>query len=231
MPPRREGWGRSDEHSEDDAPPPPLGEDTTKSTSIGTPSTDPEKLANSSRSLANPEKSLMDGTTPGTSRPPSIPPPRSTRTVRRKALLSRFLRPLRAALTPITCSLLVSLTIALVPVLKALFVITPGHSWRAPDNRAPLAALLDTASFLGGITVPLALILLGASFARLRVPRPFLRLPVKAMFAAALGKMVILPAIGVALTQAMTTGGLVPRKAMAERFVMMLLGGTPAAVK
>lgn len=192
---------------------------------------DPERVVSSSSYSASPEKSTTQGAPSQASRAPSIPPAPSARSTRKHTLLSRVLCRLRAAITPVTCSLVTALTIALVPDLKALFVVSSERtSWRAPDNRAPLAALLDTATFLGGITVPLSLILLGASFARLRVPRPFLRLPVTAMVAAALGKTVVLPAIGVALTHAMTEGGLVPREAIAERFVMMLLGGTPGGV-
>lgn len=233
-PPQRPGWGRPESYtgnvirSNSSSTP-----DTNKTPSDTIPNTpmDPEKSATSSGSSAAPEKSMLEGTTPGVSKAPSIPPVSSTSSARKQGLLSRILHRLHAAITPITCSLVISITIALVPDLKALFLVSSKRTWRAPDNRAPLAAFLDTTSFLGGITVPLALIILGASFARLRIPRPFMRLPIKAMFAAALGKMIILPAIGVVLTHAMTTGGLVPREAIAERFVMMLLGGTPAAVK
>ena len=84
---------------------------------------------------------------------------------------------------------------------------------------------------MGDIAVPLALIMLGASFARLRVPRPLSRLPVTAMLAVAIVKMVLIPVLGVFFVQGMTERGLVPRDAKAERFVAMFLSGTPAAVK
>ena len=87
------------------------------------------------------------------------------------------------------------------------------------------------AQFLGDIAVPLSLILLGASFARMQIPRPLSRLPIMAMFAAALAKMALLPVIGVFVVQGMVKGGLIPREALAERFVAMFLSGTPAAVK
>lgn len=63
------------------------------------------------------------------------------------------------------------------------------------------------------------------------MPRPLSRLPIMAMFAAALAKMALLPVIGVFVVQAMVKGGLIPREALAERFVAMFLSGTPAAVK
>ena len=79
--------------------------------------------------------------------------------------------------------------------------------------------------------MPLALILLGASFARFQVPRPLSRLPIMAMVLSTLSKMVLLPVIGVFIVQAMTAGGLVDAKAKALRFVMFFLSGTPTAVK
>lgn len=229
VPTRREGWGRPDERADDEV----VRESEAKGPAPGISPRDAEKALPGSAAAdlqsTDPEKSALNAG--ATARPPSLPPAASLRATRRAPLLARVLKPLRAALTPVTLSLIVSLPIALVPALKALFVPTPGYTWRAPDARAPLAALLDTAAFLGAITVPLALVLLGAAFARLRIPRPFARLPLRAMLIAALGKTVVLPAIGIALVQAMTGRGLVPREAKAERFVMMLLGGTPAAVK
>ena len=47
----------------------------------------------------------------------------------------------------------------------------------------------------------------------------------------ALAKMAVLPVIGILLTQVMVRGGLIPKTAKAERFVGMLLSGTPGAVK
>lgn len=61
--------------------------------------------------------------------------------------IKRLLLPLYAVLSPVTVSLLLSLPIALVPPLKALFVDvsgTGGPDWKGPDGRPPLAFLLDT---------------------------------------------------------------------------------------
>ena len=79
--------------------------------------------------------------------------------------------------------------------------------------------------------MPLALVLLGASFARIQLPRPLTRLPLMAIFLSTMAKMVMLPVIGVFLVIAMTEGGLVDRKEKTLRFVMMFLSGTPTAVK
>ena len=87
------------------------------------------------------------------------------------------------------------------------------------------------AQFVDTIAVPLTLILLGASFARISIPRPISRLPLMAMALCALVKMALLPVIGVLLVQAMVRAGMIPKDAKAERFVAMLLSGTPGAVK
>ena len=84
---------------------------------------------------------------------------------------------------------------------------------------------------MGGITIPLALVLLGASFAQLEMPRPLSRLPWAAMILTTAAKMALLPVIGVLMVQAMVRGTLIPADAKAEKFVAMLLSGTPAAVK
>lgn len=81
------------------------------------------------------------------------------------------------------------------------------------------------------MTVPLALILLGASFARMKVPKPFSRLPLPAIFAVTFAKLVVLPVIGIVFSQGLVTHGLVQKESLVERFVGMLLSGTPSAVK
>ncbi|KAI0787320.1 auxin efflux carrier [Fomes fomentarius] len=182
---------------------------------------------------------------------PPVPPPTPAHSVRnfdarsttsRSATLNpptlpqkivRLFRPLSAIVTPVTIALAIALPIALVNPLKALFVDisdVSGYSFKGPDGRPPLAFLIDTANFIGSITVPLALILLGASFARLRIPRPLSRLPLMAMFLSTLAKMVVLPVIGIVLVQAMTASGFVDRDAKVLRFVMIFLSCTPSAV-
>ncbi|GJE87345.1 auxin efflux carrier [Phanerochaete sordida] len=149
------------------------------------------------------------------------------------ASVVRTLRPLAAIVNPVTIAIAIALPIALVQDLKALFVDIAsegGPRWHGPDGKPPLAFIIDTASFVGNIAVPLALIMLGASFARLRVPRPLSRLPLPAMLAVALVKMALLPVVGVFMVQGMTARGLIDRASRAERFVAMFLSGTPAAV-
>jgi len=136
-------------------------------------------------------------------------------------------------LNPGALALIVSLPIALVPELKALFVdasANGGPDFHGPDGRPPLAFVIDTASSIGGITVPMGLILLGASFARFKIPRPLSRLPISAILATCLAKMVILPVIGIFIVQDMTKSGWIDKKDKVERYVAILVSGTPAAV-
>ncbi|KAI0650860.1 auxin efflux carrier [Trametes meyenii] len=154
-----------------------------------------------------------------------------TPTFRHKVI--RVFRPLAALITPVTVTLAISLPVALVQPLKALFVNvcdTGGPCWKGPDGRPPLAFIIETAQFMGNIAVPLALVLLGASFARLKTPSPLSRLPLMAMLLTTLAKMAILPVVGVFLVQAMTKAGFIDHSAKAERFVAMFLSGTPTAV-
>lgn len=61
--------------------------------------------------------------------------------------LGHILHPLSAAVTPITCSLAISLPIALIVDLKALFVNVQdqgGPYFHGPDGNPPLAFVMDT---------------------------------------------------------------------------------------
>jgi auxin efflux carrier family protein len=63
------------------------------------------------------------------------------------------------------------------------------------------------------------------------IPRPLSKLPITAMVLVTLAKTVVLPVIGIFMVQGMTNKGLIPKDALAERFVAMFLSGTPSAVK
>ncbi|KAK7689417.1 hypothetical protein QCA50_007209 [Cerrena zonata] len=190
-------------------------------TSLGPrPSTDATPLSLPSSSLSE------HGTSPTN-------PPETHKSTFLSPTLYRIFHPLAAIVNPVTVSLIISLPIALIQPLKALFVDVSnigGPSWKGPDGRPPLAFVIDTAEFLGTITVPLALILLGASFARFTIPRPLSRLPIAAMVAVALAKMLVMPVIGVLMVMGMVKGGLIDENAKVEKFVAMFLSGTPAAV-
>ena len=71
-------------------------------------------------------------------------PSHRTRLVLLREMAKRRVAPLA---NPIVVSLLISLTVALVPRLKALFVdatASGGPAWKGPDGRPPLAFLIDT---------------------------------------------------------------------------------------
>lgn len=137
---------------------------------------------------------------------------------------------------PITVTIYISLPIALVPALKSLFVLPASRSdpyyFVAPDGNPPLHFILNTTSFVGALCVPMSLILLGASFARLKIPRPFLqKAPVWAIWWVCVAKLVFLPVIGIFFVQGLASKGVVHKEEIALRFVAMLLSGTPSAVK
>jgi len=163
----------------------------------------------------------------------------------------RFLRTLSMFFAPINLVICASLCIALVQPLKALFVDVSaegGPSWKGPDGKPPLGFLIDTgsstsghgrrgqlipfqiAAFLGAITIPLSLVLLGASFARMKIPRPISRLPIPAILSVCVAKLVLLPIVGVLIVQAMVKGGLIPPQNKAQIFVAMYLSGTPTSI-
>lgn len=167
--------------------------------------------------------------------------------------LRRLLHTLSLVFAPINLVIAGSLCIALIQPLKALFVDVSsegGPLWKGPDGRPPLAFLMDTgsstshiaseskrsqltfpiASFIGSITIPLSLVLLGSFFARMEIPRPFSRLPIAAILSVCVAKLVLLPVIGVFLVQAMVRHGFIPPQNRAQIFVSMYLSGTPISI-
>lgn len=72
-----------------------------------------------------------------------------------------------------TWAVVLGIVFSLVQPLKALLTETPGWTGsripNAPDGNPPLSFLLQTTTYLGAVTVPMALIVLGSSFARLEV--------------------------------------------------------------
>ena len=78
---------------------------------------------------------------------------------------------MKNCLRPCSISLILSLTIAFIPWVKALFVTTPNtpHIKQAPDGQPPLSFLMDFTGYVGAASVPFGLILLGAALGRLKV--------------------------------------------------------------
>jgi predicted permease len=102
---------------------------------------------------------------------PATPAP----SIHKKPFRRRLLTILKSFIMPVTIATLLGISCSVILPLKALFTYTEGWTGGrmpdAPDGNPPLAFILETAAFLGAMTVPAALILLGASFARLKVSR------------------------------------------------------------
>jgi auxin efflux carrier family protein len=131
---------------------------------------------------------------------------------------------LRTLATPASLSILISFVISLVPTLKALFVPgVPGtHIPSAPDGLPPLSFLIDAASFIGAASVPLGLICLGSALANLKVPRSqWAQLPLGAIGGLAVGKMLVMPVLGVLICEGLTNVGVIDKEDKVLRFVCM----------
>jgi predicted permease len=140
-------------------------------------------------------------------------------------LISRLRHFLRQLLKPCTVVILLSFVISLVDPLKALF-IPPSSTFQphfrpvAPDGQPPLAFIFDTATFVGGACIPLGLICLGSALASLSF-RSEGSFPKCAIASLALGKMVVIPIIGVAITRAFVHVGFVHHDDKVLQFVCM----------
>lgn len=128
-------------------------------------------------------------------------------------LLSRLRRFLKQVLHPCTVVIVISFVVALVDPLKALFIppssdFQPHFRPTAPDGQPPLAFIFDTATFIGAACVPLILLCLGSAFASLSLKSGEI-FPRGAVASFTLGKMVIIPIIGIAITKGFVHVGFV----------------------
>lgn len=105
----------------------------------------------------------------------------------RTPIWKRALHVLESFLLPASIAIMIAIPCSIVLPLKALFVNVDGWTGtkmpNGPDGKPPLAFITDTTTFLGGMTVPANLILLGAGFARLKAPKRWKDQPVGAMLA------------------------------------------------
>ena len=136
-------------------------------------------------------------------------------------LISRSMHYLQIIFTVPTTIIVSGFIISVIPALKGLFVLLPS-SPKAPDGQPPLAFILDTATFLGGASVPLGLIGLGSALARLHVPRSqWKHLPVGSILSLAAGRMILQPVLGVLIVKGLTAAGVVPKDDKVLQFVAM----------
>ena len=135
---------------------------------------------------------------------------------------------LRTLPAPPTLALLLACPISVITPLKALFVPVKNTTngaltipFAAPDGAPPLAFVLDTTTFLGSASVPLGLICLGAALANLRIPRGIRELPLGAISALTIGRLVVQPVIAVATVEGLVRAGLIDESNKVLRFAMM----------
>ena len=143
---------------------------------------------------------------------------------RHHVLFTRLWHVLKQLLKPCTVVIILSFVVSLVDPLKALFIppssnFQPHFRPTAPDGQPPLAFIFDTATFIGGACIPLGLICLGSALACLSLRSgPF---PKGAIVSLALGKMVVIPIIGVAMTRGFARVGFVHSDDKVLQFVCM----------
>lgn len=97
---------------------------------------------------------------------------------------------------PASLGALLGIICALVPWLKALFVATYVHVHMAPDHEPVLNFLMDFTEYIGNACVPLGLLMLGGTLARLEItalPKGFIR----SAILMTVGRLVIIPIIGI----------------------------------
>lgn len=145
-----------------------------------------------------------------------------------KALIKKRLLILAKNLvSPVSATLIVSLAIAMAPPLKALFVHSAFDIPDAPDSLPPLSFILDITDYVGAASVPLGLLLLGATISRLEIktmPKGFWKTAVGIV----LSRLVILPIIGVGLTTGLQQAGWYGDDKLL-RFICVLEYGLPSA--
>lgn len=143
-----------------------------------------------------------------------------------KPFVKKMLQNLRA---PTSIALLTSIAICMSPPLKALFVTGSfsKHIPNAPDEQPPLSFIIDLVSYVGNASVPLGLLLLGATLARLQVkkmPPGFWKTALLITFT----RLVVLPIFGVGVTTGFNNGGWYGDDKLV-RFVSVLEFGLPNA--
>lgn len=128
--------------------------------------------------------------------------------------------------TPNSLALIIAIAVAMAPPLRALFIHGAFHIPDAPDKLPPLSFVMDITSYIGAASVPLGLMLLGATISRLQVkkmPEGFW----KTALMITCGRLIILPMIGVGLSTGLYKAGWYDDIIM--RFVSVLQFGLPSA--
>ncbi|KAK9239450.1 auxin efflux carrier [Lipomyces kononenkoae] len=143
-------------------------------------------------------------------------------------LVARLILFLRNLYQPPAASLIVSIVVAVISPVKALFIATGYPMPNAPDGLPPLDFVMDFVNFIGQATVPIGLMLLGALIGRLKLgklPKGFW----KVMVVTTLLKLVVLPIIALAWTQRLRQSGLIPDNNLILVFVYAVSSAVPSA--
>lgn len=153
--------------------------------------------------------------------PSTTPSPRSQSVMHKSIAFVRTV--LASILNPQALPILVALLISLVKPLKALFVVVENSPIpNAPDGQPPLAFIMDACTFIGAASVPLGLVCLGSALARMNIQLSQWRdLPIAAITWLAIGKMLVMPVLGVLITEGLVHGGIIKEEQKVLRFVCM----------
>lgn len=108
----------------------------------------------------------------------------------------------------ISITLILSIAIAMIPWVQALFVVTPqAHLSPAPDGDPPLSFIMDFAGYIGAAEVPIGLLLLGGTIGRLNlfsIPLHVWKVPLAVVFV----RLFLMPIIGCAFNSKLFKDGL-----------------------
>ncbi|CAR30785.1 ZYRO0E02156p [Zygosaccharomyces rouxii] len=118
--------------------------------------------------------------------------------MRKVRITKYFIFFLKNCLRPCSLAVIVALTIAFIPWVKALFVSGPGipHINQAPDQQPPLSFIMDYTSYIGAASVPFGLLLLGATLGRLKIKKLYPGFWKSALLLVCL-RLCIMPILGV----------------------------------
>ncbi|CCH45083.1 putative membrane protein [Wickerhamomyces ciferrii] len=127
---------------------------------------------------------------------------------------------------PASVVLIISITVTMIPWLRALFVNNSIEIHSAPDKLPPLNFIMDFTSYIGVASIPMGLLLLGGTIARLEIheiPKGFW----KTSLFLTLARLVIMPILGVLWTNRLYSAGWIEDDV--SRFILIISWAVPSA--
>lgn len=121
---------------------------------------------------------------------------------------------------------LLGIICALIPWVQACFIDTYVHVHKALDNLPVLNFIMDFTSYIGNACVPLGLLMLGGTLARLEVesiPKGF----IKTVLLLTLFRLVVIPIIGIAWANKLYEINWLDNEV--SKFIMILTWSMPSA--